>query len=255
MRELPWLAVILFLLTTGCASFQTVGQVQSGRRALLFNDPQSALAYLQPAADSDPNYIYSSMGFRETVWTYIGRAQYALGQFPEARRSLERGLSVYKDDAMAQLYLGLVMLRSGEQPQGRKQIQTGMTNIADWIEYLNRTTSYNAFWDPNGEIRKEIARPLLEAEKMAPDKDIIESAEWVGSKWKRRSTKCGLISSANLTATSIFAAGSVWVSASASNFGGSSSSNRSSRPKRLGIGRTPSGIKQERKVTHCGEMV
>jgi len=191
MRELPRLAVILIFLTTGCASFQTAGQVQSGRRALLFNDPQSALAYLQPAADSDPNYIYSSMSFRETVWTYIGRAQYALGQFPEARRSLERGLSVYKDDAMAQLYLGLVMLRSGEQPQGRKQIQTGMKNIADWIEYLNRTTPYYAFWDPNAEIRKEIerARPLLEAEKMAPDKDIIESAEWVGKQMEEEVDK------------------------------------------------------------------
>ena len=191
MRELPWLAMILFLLTTGCVSFQTVGQVQSGRRALLSNDPQSALVYLLPAADSDPNYIYSSMSFRETVWTYIGRAQYALGQFPEARRSLERGLSVYKDDAMAQLYLGLVMLRSGEQPQGREQIQTGMKNIADWIEYLNRTAPYNAFWDPNGEIRKEIerARPLLEAEKMAPDKDIIESAEWVGKQMEEEVDK------------------------------------------------------------------
>jgi tetratricopeptide (TPR) repeat protein len=146
---------------------------------------------LQQAADSDPNYIYSSMSFRETVWTYIGRAQYALGQFPEARRSFERALSVYKDDAMAQLYLGLAMTRSGEQAQGRKQIQTGMKNIADWIEYLNRTTPYYAFWDPNGEIRKEIerARQLLEAEKMAPDKDIIESAEWVGKQMEEEVDK------------------------------------------------------------------
>jgi tetratricopeptide (TPR) repeat protein len=191
MRELLWLAAILVFLTTGCASFQVAGQVQSGRRALLFNDPQTALAYLQQAADSDPNYIYSSMSFRETVWTYIGRAQYALGQFPEARRSFERALSVYKDDAMAQLYLGLAMTRSGEQAQGRKQIQTGMKNIADWIEYLNRTTPYYAFWDPNGEIRKEIerARQLLEAEKMAPDKDIIESAEWVGKQMEEEVDK------------------------------------------------------------------
>jgi tetratricopeptide (TPR) repeat protein len=191
MRELLWLAVILVFLTMGCASFQVAGQVQSGRRALLFNDPQTALAYLQQAADSDPNYIYSSMSFRETVWTYIGRAQYALGQFPEARRSFERALSVYKDDAMAQLYLGLAMTRSGEQAQGRKQIQTGMKNIADWIEYLNRTTPYYAFWDPNGEIRKEIerARQLLEAEKMAPDKDIIESAEWVGKQMEEEVDK------------------------------------------------------------------
>ncbi|HEX9664037.1 MAG TPA: tetratricopeptide repeat protein [Candidatus Binatia bacterium] len=191
MRELLWLAVILIFLTTGCATFQVAGQVQSGRRALLMNDPETALAYLLQAVEKDPNYIYSSGNFRESVWTYVGRAQYALGRYDEARRSFERALSVYKDDAMAQLYLGLVMLRSGEQPQGRKQIQTGMKNIADWIEYLNRTTRYYAFWDPNGEIRKEIerARPLLEAEKMAPDKDIIESAEWVGKQMEEEVDK------------------------------------------------------------------
>ena len=155
------------------------------------NDPETALAYLLQAVEKDPNYIYSSGNFRESVWTYVGRAQYALGRYDEARRSFERALSVYKDDAMAQLYLGLVMLRSGEQPQGRKQIQTGVKNIADWIEYLNRTTPYYAFWDPNGEIRKEIerARQLLEAEKMAPDKDIIESAEWVGKQMEEEVDK------------------------------------------------------------------
>jgi len=155
--------MILIFLTTGCASFQTSGQFQSGRRALLINDPQTALAYLQQAAASDPNYIYQSMNFREGIWTYIGRAQYALGQWPEARGSLERALSIYRDDAMAQLYLGLTMARSGEQAEGRKQIQVGMKGIADWIEYLNRSTSYRAFWDPSGEIRKEIDKSLAPA--------------------------------------------------------------------------------------------
>jgi tetratricopeptide (TPR) repeat protein len=194
MRKLPWLGAILILLTLGCAAFQVAGQVQSGRRALLSNDPQTALTYLQPAADSDPNYIYQSASFRESVWTYIGRAQYALGRLPDARRAFERALSIYRDDAMAQLYLGLAMVRSGEQAQGRKQIQIGLRSIADWIEYLNRLASRYASWDPNGEIRKEIDKTLgmLEAEKIASEKDIIESAEWVGKQMEEEIDKVRL---------------------------------------------------------------
>jgi tetratricopeptide (TPR) repeat protein len=182
MRELLGLAVILTLVTAGCASFQVAGQVQSGRRALLFNDPQTALGYLQPAAESNPNYIYNSMNFRESIWTYIGRAQYALGRFPEARQSFERALSIYKDDAMAQLYLGLAMIRGGDQARGSKQLQEGMKSLAGWIDYLNSSRPYLAYWDPSGAIRKEIDKTLalLDAEKVGPGEDIIASAEWVG---------------------------------------------------------------------------
>jgi len=193
MRQFLFLS-LLFILpiwTAGCATFQVSGQVQSGRRALLHNDPEAALTYLLPAADTNPQYIYSSMSFHESVWTYIGRAQYALGRFPEARQSLERALSTYKDDAMAQLYLGLVTLRSGERSEGRKQILRGLQSIADWIEYLNRVQPYYAFWDPNGDIRKEIerARGLIEGERMGSDQEIIESAEWVGKQMEEEIDK------------------------------------------------------------------
>src|SRR6185369_17343787 len=93
--------IILFpflLFMSGCASFQTAGDVQSGRQALLINQPESALGYFQRAAQSDPNYMFQSGMYREGIWTYVGRSQYVLGKYPEARESLDRALTQYPDD-------------------------------------------------------------------------------------------------------------------------------------------------------------
>jgi tetratricopeptide (TPR) repeat protein len=194
MRRFRWTLVVSILCMTGCAAFQIAGQVQSGRRALLANDPQTALAYLQPAADKDPNHLYQSMNFQESVWTYVGRAQYELGRLPEAKQSLERALAAYKDDAMARLYLGLTLLRAGNRAEGRRQIAAGLKEIANWIEYLNSTRAFRSAWDPNAEIRKEIDRGLamMEGEKPASDKEIIESGEWVGKKMEEEIDKVRL---------------------------------------------------------------
>ena len=88
--SLAWLSVILLL--AGCAAFTTGTQVQSGRRALLVNDPERALPYFLEAAQSDPNYVYRSVYFHEGIWTYVGRTQYATKRYAEARQSLERAL-------------------------------------------------------------------------------------------------------------------------------------------------------------------
>ena len=172
----------IFLAIAGCTSFQVAGQVQAGRQALLMNDPETALAYLQQAADGNPNYIYSSGNFRESVWTYVGRAQYAVGRYDDARRSFERALSVYRDDAMARLYLGLTLMRSGEREQGLKDMQTGLRGLFEWIEFLNRSRPYYGFWDPGGDIRKEIDKTLAatSGERVASASSVIESAEWIG---------------------------------------------------------------------------
>ncbi|MGH7926963.1 MAG: tetratricopeptide repeat protein [Candidatus Binatia bacterium] len=183
VRGIRCVALFLFVLAVaGCASFFVAGQVQSGRQALLMNNPEAALAYFQEAAERNPDYIYQSMNFLEGVWTYVGRAQYALGRYDDARRSFERALSVYKDDAMAQLYLGLAMARSGEEAQGLKYIQMGLRSLSNWIEFLNRGTPYYAFWDPRGEIRTELEKLLAPAsgEQIASASSIIENAEWVG---------------------------------------------------------------------------
>ena len=175
-------AILMVLLFAGCAPFHTAGRVQSGRRALIADQPERALAYFQQAAESDPNYVYSSARFQEGVWTYVGRAQYALGESPEARRSFERALTVYQDDPMAQLYLGLAMLRDGDQRQGLPQLEQGMENLSEWIDYLNYSKPSYAYWDPHARIRAEIDQTLarIRAEKLESGSEIIASAEWVG---------------------------------------------------------------------------
>ena len=69
--------LLLIVFLSGCASYQIAGQVENGRRALMANDPEGALPYLLEAAKSDPKYVYTYDLFRESVWTYLGRSQYA----------------------------------------------------------------------------------------------------------------------------------------------------------------------------------
>ena len=170
-------------LISGCASFQAAGQVQSGRRALLINNPEQALANFQQAAASSPNYVYESGLFREGIWTYVGRAQYATGKLQEARQSLERALAAYKDDYLDKLYLGLTLARSDDLSMGLKEIDSGMKRLHDWLEYINASRPYTAYWDPTREIRSELEKDLA----MISGKDIdwpqlVTSAEWIGQK-------------------------------------------------------------------------
>jgi tetratricopeptide (TPR) repeat protein len=174
-----WLVFVL----TACAAYQAAGQVQSGRQALLINKPEEALAYFQQVAQSNPNYIFQSELYREGIWTYVGRSQYSLGRLPEARQSLEKALSVYPDDYLARIYLGLTLLRSGEDSRGLKELAAGMKGLYDWLEYMNRTMSYTAFWDPLREIRSEIEKDLNALSGKDVDRQqLITSAEWIGKR-------------------------------------------------------------------------
>src|SRR5262245_25296823 len=125
----------LFLIgiLSGCAAYQIGGQVESGRRALLVNDPERAMPYLLEAAKSDPNYAYVYDPFRESVWTYLGRSQYGTKRYAEARQSLERALTLDNNDHLARLYLGLTLTRLGDSTNGVREIQAGMKGIHDWL--------------------------------------------------------------------------------------------------------------------------
>src|ERR1051325_4845935 len=129
-------ALALVLLLPACASFQTAGQVQSGRRALLVNDPEAALPYFLEAAKRDPNYVYISENFREGIWTYVGRTQYAMRRYQDARQSLEHALANDRDDHMARLYYGLTLVRLGDSALGVKEIKSAMQGIHDWLEKM-----------------------------------------------------------------------------------------------------------------------
>lgn len=167
------------LLLSGCAT--AGGQIQAGRRDLLYGDPNNAVAHFQQAAEINPDYLYFSV-LPQGVWTYVGRAYYATGKLPEARQALERAVSRHPDDNLAKLYLGLVLARDGDRPRGLKEIEGGMRGIHDWLDYIQQrfAFSYGRFWDPNRTIRSEIASDLAMISKGADWPKLIAGGEWVG---------------------------------------------------------------------------
>ena len=96
------IAVALAFLLSGCGA---APKVQQGRTALLYGDPTVATAAFQSAAQIDPNNLYFSV-LPQGIWTYLGRAHYAAGRYPEARRALEKAVPLHQEDSMAKLYLG-----------------------------------------------------------------------------------------------------------------------------------------------------
>jgi tetratricopeptide (TPR) repeat protein len=167
----------------GCAGFQTMGQFNSGRQALLINQPEIALPYFLAAADRDPDFVYQSVYFHEGIWTYVGRAQYATGKLNEARQSLERALAKDQDDDMARLYLGLTLARSGSSTEGVKEIESGMKRLHDWLEYTERTRPFEAYWDPTREIRGAIEKELEKISAKDFDlQQLIADGEWLGQR-------------------------------------------------------------------------
>jgi thiamine biosynthesis protein ThiC len=75
------------------------------------------------------------------------------------------------------------LARTADRERGLQHIQTGLKGLSGWIEFLNSSRPYYAFWDPNGEIRKEIDKTLAltDGERAAASLEtVLASAEWVG---------------------------------------------------------------------------
>ena len=175
-------ALVVFL--SGCAGFQAGSEIQAGRRAFLIGNNEAALGYFQRAAQIDPGYVYGTV-LQQNVWSYVGRSEYAVGRFPQARQSLEKALTANSDPNIARLYLGLTLARSGDRQQGLKEIESGMRGIHDWIEYFTQAQrfSYGRFWDSRREIRSSIQDDL--AMLQAKDVDLqklIANGEWLGKR-------------------------------------------------------------------------
>jgi tetratricopeptide (TPR) repeat protein len=168
---------------TACAGVQTGGEVQPGRYALRRGDPKAALAHFQRAAEGDPNYVTNFTPLKQGVWTYVGRAHYDAGNLPEARKALERANSLHNDDYMADLYLGLVLARAGDRDAGRKEIETGLVGIHDWLDYTNTYHLDGRYWDPAGMIRSQIKNDLVVLKGKEFDwSDVISRGEYIGNK-------------------------------------------------------------------------
>lgn len=101
----------LLLVINGCAGLEVGGDFSSGRRALMTGDSAMALTYFTRATQRDPNYVAPFSSFRESIWTYLGRAQYQSGKLAEAKSSFEKALSQVPGDSVAKLYLGLTNVR------------------------------------------------------------------------------------------------------------------------------------------------
>jgi hypothetical protein len=186
LKRMFLISFALVLLVSGCVAYRVAGQVQSGRQALMINNPEAALADLQQAADTNPDYIHRVALYPESVWTYLGRAQYNLGKLQEARRSFERALNIYKDDSLARLYLGLTLARSGDESQGRKYVESGLKGLHEWIDWRNSTHPMGALWDPLREIRSTIEKDVA----MIKGRDIdwpalLSDGEWIGRRMEQ----------------------------------------------------------------------
>lgn len=249
-------AVILFFLSA-CSTFNIQGQFASGRQALIRGDAGTALSHFKRVAEQDSNYQVASAAFRQSIWTYLGRAQYSLGQYSDAKETLERAIAYSNEDRLARLYFGLTLLRqpiaptpnnpftlkdvsyaltegvapkrimtlvaergisfdltketesqlkrSGADPvlldeirkiasenakrrkaagnpaQGAKDIASALTGLRADLDSVIYNSPQGRFWDPSGEIRKQMESSLVLISSREPDwTKIISAGEWVG---------------------------------------------------------------------------
>ena len=148
-------SVLLFI--SGCSGVGS--DVLAGRNALQTGRPNDAVGYLTRAANADPNYKLPYR-VRAGVLAYLGRAYLETGKDTEARRTLERAVSLDKDDPFAHLYLGIAMLKTGERERGRKEVDDGLRAIDNTLEYIAEDRVYGFYWDPGMQIRNDIRQSL-----------------------------------------------------------------------------------------------
>jgi tetratricopeptide (TPR) repeat protein len=164
-------AVALFYIV-GCATVQVEQDFQAGRSALLAGRPEEAVNHFKRAAESNPNFK-TSYKLRESVWTYLGRAYYETGKYPEARAALDKALASDKDDYMARLYLGMTFVRSNDRNRGVVEMETALNGIHDWLENLTPDDSGRGDFDSGKQIRRTIETEL--AGKPSPIELVVVS--------------------------------------------------------------------------------
>jgi tetratricopeptide (TPR) repeat protein len=176
-----FIAYSLLGLLAACAAISVGSDFSAGRRALLGNDPETALGYFLAAAQRDPNYVFIGSNFKQGIWSYVGRTQYLTKRYKEARESLDRALSQDPNEYMAQLYRGLTLARSGDLSGGVKDIQVAMKGIFDFLEYMERARPFYAIWDPLRAMRKSIDNDLkkIDGKDFNPE-ELMANAEWLG---------------------------------------------------------------------------
>jgi len=167
------------------------GDVATGRQEMFRGNNEAALGYFYSALQADPNYKYGT-AYRQGVLSYIGRTEYLIGRLPQARETLQKALAENKDDYIAQIYLGLTLIRTENREAGLKDVEGGMRGIYEWLDYINQAFrfSFGKYWDPAYEIRKAIDSDLA----MISGRDIdwqrlIADSEWVAMRMEEEGDK------------------------------------------------------------------
>ena len=169
-------SVAALVFVTGCAGLQVEQTVQDGRAALLTGRYDDAANYFGLAAESNPNYK-TSYALRESIWTYLGRAYYETGKYPEARTALDKALASDKNDYVARLYLGMTLVRSNDRDRGLAEMKTALNGIYEWLEDIESQSTVGLYWDPNKQLRKAIETALAEKPSAI---ELVVTAQRVG---------------------------------------------------------------------------
>jgi tetratricopeptide (TPR) repeat protein len=171
----------LAALLSGCATFDSSGDISEGRNALFRGDYQTALGYFQRADQVDPNYVFGTE-VKAGPLSYVGRAQYLSGNYAQAAQTLQKALAQHSDDSVARLYLGLALVREGDRQQGLQEIDAGLKGVDDLIHYVRWSYrfSFGKWWDAGGNIRSVIAndRAMIASGNIDWQK-LLADGEWV----------------------------------------------------------------------------
>ena len=178
-------------LLSACTTMQAGSAFSSGRRALFTGDDEAALGFFQTAAESDPNFVFATGSSpRQSIWSYVGRAEYLTDRFPQARQSLERALSGDREENIARLYLGLTLIQEDDRQRGLKEIESGMRGINSFLDNINQAQRFSIgrFWDPNRDIRSAIQFNLEMISREGEDLDwqrLIRDIERIALQMER----------------------------------------------------------------------
>jgi tetratricopeptide (TPR) repeat protein len=150
--------------------FGVGGRYEEGREQFLRGrggDMDTAVASLEYVVSQDPMYKDSL--------TYLGRAYYAKGRFPEAFAILQRAVAVNKDDEIAWIALGNTQLRLNQNDKGIESLKGGLTLASKVMVDGYRNYIY---WDTRGLIRASIRRSAFLVTKGVEEKnEIIQSTD------------------------------------------------------------------------------
>ena len=163
------------ILLSGCgrpaflAGIGSGGKYMEGREEVMARrgNVDKAIQSLEAVVKEDPTY-------RDSL-TLLGRAYYMRERYQVAWAILQRALVVNPEDEIAWMALGMTQLRLGEDEQGLKTVQGGLTLFSKVSVEGYRGFKY---WDRAGKVKGVLRRTIVVARKGLEEKEnIIRAVE------------------------------------------------------------------------------